>query len=117
MQLCILDIERDTHHSMASWVLTITFTVDVAICLVQHFRVMLFDNVSNIGGAAITQLQSVQIENLMVFAVLEKVFPHKLDEQFTNICFHILAIWRVAPYDLPVSIPSSVLKIAIIVRH
>ena len=29
----------------------------------------------------------------MVFAFLGEVFPHKLDEQFTNICFLILAIW------------------------
>ena len=53
----------------------------------------------------------------MVFAVLEEVFPDKLDEQFTNICFHILAIWWVEPYNLPVSISASVLSIAIIARH
>ena len=53
----------------------------------------------------------------MVFAVLGKMFPHKFDEQFTNICFHILAIWWVEPYNLPVSISSSVLSIAIIIRN
>ena len=53
----------------------------------------------------------------MVFAVFEEVFPHKFDEQFTNICFHILTMWWVEPYIIPVSISSSVLKIAIIVRH
>ena len=53
----------------------------------------------------------------MVFAVLGEVFPHKLDKQFTNICFHILTIWWVEPYNLPVSISSSVLSIAIIVRY
>ena len=53
----------------------------------------------------------------MAFAVLEEVFPHKFDEQFTNICFVILAMWWVEPYNLPVSISSSVLSIAIIVRH
>ena len=53
----------------------------------------------------------------MVFAILGEVFPHELDEQFTNICFHILTIWWVEPYNFPVSISSSVLSIAIIVRH
>ena len=52
----------------------------------------------------------------MVFAVLGEVFPHKLDEQFTNICFHILAIWWVEPCNLPVSISSSAWSIAITVR-
>ena len=53
----------------------------------------------------------------MVFAVLGEVFPHELDEQFTNICFRILAIWWVKPRNLPVSISSSVLNIPIIIRH
>ena len=53
----------------------------------------------------------------MVFTVLGEVFPQKLDEQFTNIRFHILAIWWVEPYNLHVSISSSVLSIAIIVRN
>ena len=53
----------------------------------------------------------------MVFAVLGEVFPHKLDEQFTNICFHILALWQVEPYNLPASIFSSILSVDIIIRH
>ena len=53
----------------------------------------------------------------MVFAVLGEVFPHKPDEQFTNICFHILAIWWVEPYNLPVSVSLRVLSNALIVRH
>lgn len=53
-----------------------TFAVVVVICSGQHFSIMLF-------GAAITWLQSVYVENLMVFLVLGKKVPHKLDEQFT----------------------------------
>ena len=53
----------------------------------------------------------------MVFTVFGEVFPHKLEGQFTNICFHILAKLWVEPYNLPVSISLSVLSIAIIVRH
>ena len=56
-------------------------------------------------------------ENLRVFVVLRKVFPHKLDEQFTNTCFHILAILWGDPCNLSVSISSSVLRNAIIKRH
>ena len=49
----------------------------------------------------------------MVFAAIGEVFPHKLDEHFTNIFFHILAIWWIEPCNLPASISSSVLSIAI----
>ena len=83
----------------------------------QHIRIMLFDDVSDIDGAAITYPQSVQVEILMAFVVLAEVFPHKLDEQLANIFFHILALWWVEPYNLSVSTSSSVLSIAIIERH
>ena len=53
----------------------------------------------------------------MVFVALVEMFPHRLDEQFTNICFYILDIWWVEPCNLPVSISSSVSSIAIIIRH
>ena len=53
----------------------------------------------------------------MVFVVLGKVFPHKLDEQFTNTCFHISVILWGDPCNLSVSISSSVLSNAIIKRH
>ena len=45
----------------------------------------------------------------MVFAVLGKVFPQKFDQQLSNICFSILAIWWVEPFNLSVSFFSSVL--------
>ena len=51
--------------------------VVVVICFAQRFRVRLFDDVSDVGSAAI---------------VLGGGFHHKFDEQFTNICFHILVI-------------------------
>ena len=50
----------------------------------------------------------------MVFAFLGELFPHRLDEQFANIYFLILAIWWIESYNLYVSISSSVLSIAII---
>ena len=53
----------------------------------------------------------------MLFVVVEEVFPQNLDEQFTNICFHILAIWCVEPDNLSVSISSRVLSIATIITH
>ena len=53
----------------------------------------------------------------MVFVVLEKVLLHKVDQQFTNIRVHILAIWWVEPYDLSVSVSLSVLNVAIIRRN
>ena len=40
-------------HSVWFWS-AITFTVVAVICFAQHFRIMLFDDVSNIGSAAIT---------------------------------------------------------------
>ena len=40
----------------------------------------------------------------MVFVVLGKVLPHKLEEQFTKTVFCILAIWCVEPYNLSVSV-------------
>ena len=58
------------------------------------------DHVSNIGGTVITQFRSVQVENLLVFVVLAEVIPHRLDEHFTNICFHIMAIWWIESYNL-----------------
>ena len=53
----------------------------------------------------------------MVFVVLGEVFSHRLDEQFTKIVFHILTIWWAEPYNLSITISSSVLSIAIIKRH
>lgn len=53
---------------------------------------MLFDGVSDVDSIATTELQIVYLENLVVFAVLKEVLRHKLDEHFTNICIHILAI-------------------------
>ena len=53
----------------------------------------------------------------MVFVVLGEKLPHKLDEQFTNICLRILALWTVEPFNLSVSISSSFLSIAIIIRR
>ena len=38
---------------------TIKFVVVDVICFVQHFKIMLFDNVSNVGSTLVTQLQSV----------------------------------------------------------
>ena len=79
---------------------------------------MLFDDVSDVDGAAVTKLQSDYVENQTVFVVLWELFPHKLDEQFTKICFLILAIWWVKPYNLPVfSISSSVSSIAVIEKR
>ena len=46
-----------------------------------------------------------------------KCFLTSLMNSFINICFHILAIWWVEPHNHPVSISSSVLSIAIIIRH
>ena len=74
---------------------------------------MLFDGVSDVDSIAITQLQIVYLENLVVFAVLEEVLRHKLDEHFTNICFHILAILWVEQHNLDVSFLSNVLSIAV----
>ena len=45
---------------------------------------MLFD-VSDIGRAAITQLQSVSVENLIAFVVLGELLPHKLKKNVRNI--------------------------------
>ena len=56
---------------------------------------MLFDDVSDVGLSETTQVQSVKIDNLLIFIV--EVLPQKLDEQFTNICFHILAISWIEP--------------------
>ena len=53
---------------------------------------MLFD-VSDACGTAITQLGRVEVK-------IRKVLSHKFEEQFTNICFHILAIWWVERYNL-----------------
>ena len=50
----------------------------------------------------------------MVYLVLGEVFPHKLDEQFINICFHILTICWVEPYNDFGFISMSVLSIAFI---
>ena len=46
----------------------------------------------------------------MVFGVLSEVFSHKLYEQFTK----LLAKWWVEPFNLSVSISSSVLSTVII---
>ena len=78
---------------------------------------MLFDDIFDIGCTAITQFQSVHVENLMVFVVDGEMFPRKLDEQLINIYFHILAVWRVERYNLSVSISLSVLSIDIIKRY
>ena len=74
---------------------------------------MLFDGVSDVDSIAITQLQIIYLENLVVFAVLGELLRHKLDEQLTNICFHILAILWVEQHNLDVSISSNVLSIAV----
>ena len=50
----------------------------------------------------------------MVFAIPGEAFPRKLDEKFTNICFHILAIWWVEPYKLPVFISPRVLSVLLL---
>ena len=63
---------------------------------------MLFDDVSDVGLPETTQVQSVKIDNLLIFIV--EVLPQKLDKQFTNICFHILAISWIEPYKVSVSI-------------
>ena len=43
-------------------------------------------------------------KNVMVFAVFEEVLLRKIDQQFTKICFHILAIWWFEPFKLSVSV-------------
>ena len=53
---------------------------------------MLFD-VSDVGGTGASKY--LYTENLVVFVVLAEMFPHKLNEQFAHICFHILALWWV----------------------
>ena len=53
----------------------------------------------------------------MGFVVLEELLLHKVDQQITNIRFHILAIWWVEPYNLSVSGSSSVSSFAIIWVH
>ena len=78
---------------------------------------MLLDDISDVGGTAITQLPKVSVENLMVFVVLREVLSHNFDEQFTNICFPILAIWWFEPHNLSIAISLSVLSIAVIEGH
>ena len=53
----------------------------------------------------------------MVCVVLGEIFLHKFYEQFTNTFFHVLAIWWVELYNLPVFITSGALSIAIIEKH
>ena len=65
---------------------------------------MLFNDVSDAGSAAITRFRSFSVENLTVLVLLGEVFPHKLNEQFTNINFYILTIWWLKPYDPAISI-------------
>ena len=77
---------------------------------------MLFD-VSDVGGTVKPQFQRVYVENLNIFVIFQQVLPHKLDEQLTNICFHIFAIWWVELCSLSDFISSSILSIAIIQRH
>ena len=48
------------------------------------------DDVSDVVDSETTQIQNVKIDNLLIFIV--EVLPQKLNEQFTNICFYILAI-------------------------
>ena len=49
--------------------------VVAVICFAQYFRIMLFDDGSEVGGTVITQLQSVSLANVMVFVVIEEGFP------------------------------------------
>ena len=48
------------------------------------------DDVFDVVDSETTQIQNVKIDNLLIFIV--EVLPQKLDEQFTNICFYILAL-------------------------
>ena len=78
-------------------------------CLLKDKK-MLFDNVSNIVGYCNNSTKKCLSYNL-IFAVLGDVCPHKLDKQFTNICFNILAIWCVERHNFSVSVSSRVLSI------
>ena len=96
----VVDVALYTRHLVRHSLFNEQFRFDLQLhlrlllsfFLLRNLKLFFFD-VSNIASAAITYIQSVQIENIMVFIVLGEVFSHKLDEQFTNICFHILAIW------------------------
>ena len=103
---------------MGSLVLiAITPAVAVVSCFAEHFRIVLLEDASNVGGTAIAQRQSVWVENLMVFIIVWEVFPDKLDEQFTNNRSHISAVLWVEPYNFSVSIFSKVLSMVIVKRH
>ena len=111
---------RDTHYSVGSLILIYNY---ICGCCCQLFYSALENCVvlcfQRWCYRANLQLVTVKLFKLkiLLFVVLGEVLPHKLDEQFTSSCFLILAIWWVQPYDLSVSVSSSVLSIAIIIIH
>ena len=77
---------------------------------------MLFDDVSDVDSQQQFSLKVLRLKIFWYLLLWESV-SLQADEKLFNICFHKLSIWQVQPYNLSVSISSSVLGIAIVDRH
>ena len=57
--------------------------------------------------AAVTYFHRVSIKDLAQHVFWGKVFVEEVQESFSDIGFHCLAVWGVEPYGIPVSIPFT----------
>ena len=95
MLLLVIDIVFYTIHQLRNLPFNERLRLD--------FKIMLFDDVLNVGVTAITHFQNITIKNLMVFVALGKRLGN-LGEYFTKICFRYLFVF---PSVLSIDVSKS----------
>ena len=76
---CTLSEALTIHFAICFWSVS-AFVVSASIFVAYLFTILLYDDISEVGGKAITQLKSALVENLLVLVLLGEVIFHKLDE-------------------------------------
>ena len=76
----------------------------------EDFSVMFCDDGFHVCGTAITNLQSVLVENLVVFVSSSEVLFNDFDEFPTNVCFNRCIVRGIEPYNFPCACASCALR-------
>ena len=62
------------------------------------------DNVFYIAHTAVVQIYSVPDEDFVQQVGFREMLINKLEEAFTDFCFNILAVWRIKPQDVSLTV-------------
>ena len=68
---------------------------------------MLDDDGFYVFHAAVAYFDVVLVENSVKFVMLGEVFVYELQEDATDVGLYILAVWRVVPDDVALSVSSG----------